>query len=347
MNKRIPELDALRGVAAISVVIFHTFIYEPGFGLVKYGVTGVDLFFMISGFVIFMSISQIANAREFIVNRFSRLFPVYWSCVTFTFLLFLIQSLKIFHNPFSFKLFIIYAANLTMLQNFFGINDIDGSYWTLLVELQFYALIVLLYQFKLLRNIEKIGIIILVSILIFNIFVSPNKPTHTNPYLPIFNHFPLFFAGIIFYKLYFKLIDQYKGYLIILCCLSLQIALFDHVGKASNFISRIEYIPTLMFYFILFVLLANHKLKFILSKYTLFFGKISYSLYVVHQFLIFNFLMPLLIKRLGLPIGLAGSISFVIVTILAAIITHFIETPMRIKFKQFFNKTKDPDFVPI
>lgn len=347
MNKRIPELDSLRGIAAVSVVIFHIFMFKPGFNFFKYGVTGVDLFFMISGFVIFMSISQIASAKEFIVNRFSRLFPVYWFCVTFTFLLFLIQSLKIFHNPFSLNLFAIYAANLTMLQNYFGIKDIDGSYWTLLVELQFYALIVLLYQFKLLRHIEKIGFTMLVLILILHIITTPVLRSYNESYFPILNHFPLFFAGIIFYKLFFKLIDQHKGYLIILCCLLLQITLFNHVGKALNFISRMEYIPALMVYFVLFMLLAHHKLMFIVNKYTLFFGKISYPLYVVHQFLTFNFLMPFLINRLGLSIGLAGGISFLIVTILAVMITNFIEIPMRVKFKQFFNKAKDPNFIVV
>lgn len=55
-SNRYTELDALRGIAALMVVFFHFTMDRPqgqmGF---KLGVTGVDLFFIISGFVIFMS----------------------------------------------------------------------------------------------------------------------------------------------------------------------------------------------------------------------------------------------------------------------------------------------------
>ena len=56
---RLLELDALRGIAAMMVVLFHltmnTAIEKFGF---RYGVTGVDLFFIISGFVIFLTLNK-------------------------------------------------------------------------------------------------------------------------------------------------------------------------------------------------------------------------------------------------------------------------------------------------
>jgi peptidoglycan/LPS O-acetylase OafA/YrhL len=349
MNKRIPELDALRGIAAIAVVIFHVFLYKPGYDWVRFGVTGVDLFFMISGFVIFMSISHVANAREFIINRFARLFPVYWTCVTITFVLFLIQYLKVFHYPFSFSLFGVYATNLTMLQNYFGIKDMDGSYWTLLVELQFYTLIVILYQLKLLKQIEKIGLIFLVGILIYSTVFTHSSALDKNVaiYAPIINHFSLFFAGIIFYKLYFKLINVYKAFAIILSCFLLQTLIFDHAGKAFNFLTRADYVSTLTVYFIFFMLLAYKKIIFITRKYILFLGKISYPLYVIHQFVSVYFLMPFFVNKLKLPIWMAGSITIIFVIVLAALITNYIEIPMRVKLKKRFTKVRKQDFVAV
>ncbi len=86
--KRYQELDSLRGVAALMVVVFHfTMGRKEGQYLFNLGNTGVELFFIISGFVIFMSINKMKNSKEFIINRFTRLYPTYWTCVTFTFIL--------------------------------------------------------------------------------------------------------------------------------------------------------------------------------------------------------------------------------------------------------------------
>lgn len=62
---RYEELDALRGIAALMVVLFHFTMYrqETKFGF-KLGTTGVDLFFLISGFVIIMSLIKIKNSKD-------------------------------------------------------------------------------------------------------------------------------------------------------------------------------------------------------------------------------------------------------------------------------------------
>src|SRR4030095_2287642 len=84
---RIGELDALRGLAALAVMIFHyTGHYGKNVGHVDrpllelaLGNYGVQLFFMISGFVIFMTIEKTRTAMDFVVTRFSRLYPAYWA----------------------------------------------------------------------------------------------------------------------------------------------------------------------------------------------------------------------------------------------------------------------------
>jgi peptidoglycan/LPS O-acetylase OafA/YrhL len=81
---RLLELDVFRGLAALAVVLFHyTTVYERtydhhdemlfDFSLGHYG---VQLFFIISGFVIFMTLNRTKSALDFVVSRFSRLYPV-------------------------------------------------------------------------------------------------------------------------------------------------------------------------------------------------------------------------------------------------------------------------------
>ena len=78
---RLTELDSLRGIAAMAVVLFHyttrfTELYghtAPPVFSVPLGHLGVNLFFMISGFVIFMTLERTLTSRDFIISRFSRL----------------------------------------------------------------------------------------------------------------------------------------------------------------------------------------------------------------------------------------------------------------------------------
>ena len=94
MTKRIQELDALRGIAAMMVVLYHYTtrydqLYEHSVSLpfsFSYGTFFVQLFFIISGFVIFLTLDQTKNSLDFVVSRISRLYPAYWTAIVITFL---------------------------------------------------------------------------------------------------------------------------------------------------------------------------------------------------------------------------------------------------------------------
>ena len=82
---RVLELDALRGLAALAVVFYHyTTRFDQLFGhtfplpwSVSWGHYGVDLFFMLSGFVILMTLERTSDSWKFAWGRFSRLYPAY------------------------------------------------------------------------------------------------------------------------------------------------------------------------------------------------------------------------------------------------------------------------------
>jgi len=142
--KRLAYLDALRGIAALLVVFTH--MYVPLFGkvwLLDYlfdpGKLGVLWFFMISGVVIPFSLKPGPDGpRRFVISRVMRLYPAYWlSLLVFLSLLQLTGALL---PPWP-----QIVANLSMMQTAMGFDDVIGLYWTLFIELVFYALCLLLF----------------------------------------------------------------------------------------------------------------------------------------------------------------------------------------------------------
>ena len=158
---RIDAIDGLRFVAAMAVLLFH-FAFRtwnattPGVtgfpvlgAIAQYGYLGVDLFFMISGFVILMSAGH-GIPGKFVRSRFLRLYPAYWACVALTFAWLCLKPHAV--PPTGLAL----LANLTMLQSMVGVQNLDGSYWTLAVELQFYTLIFAVLALRQLKRIDWI-----------------------------------------------------------------------------------------------------------------------------------------------------------------------------------------------
>ena len=91
---RLLELDALRGLAALSVLCFHyttryTEFFSPDHPTlfhVPWFKNGVQLFFIISGFVILMTLDKTKRPLDFFVSRISRLYPFYCAANALTFL---------------------------------------------------------------------------------------------------------------------------------------------------------------------------------------------------------------------------------------------------------------------
>jgi hypothetical protein len=83
----------------------------------------------------------------------------------------------------------------------------------------------------------------------------------------------------------------------------------------------------LVIYFSLFILFVNHKLGFIISKPTLFLGKISFALYLIHQEISTEVILPFLINKHHLNYWFAALIDLTIVILIATGITYWIEIP--------------------
>lgn len=330
---RLEELDALRGIAALAVVFFHFTMRcdERYCKFLRIGATGVELFFIISGFVIFMTVQRSEDGREFIASRFARLFPTYWACVTITFLMKALLTVSYFHKSVTMAALLQYAANLTMLQYFFGIEHIDGAYWTLTIELIFYVLIYLLLRLKQLKHIEHIGLGIVTALAVWqNIPPDPHVYMAVAKRIPLMDFFPLFLAGIVFYKIFSERATPYR-YTLIAICFAAQMM---NCGGRLYYISFPQYLVALVLYFSAFLLFVHGRLRFVVSRTTVWLGAISYALYLIHHEVSEAFLLPLLHNRLHLNIFICYCISLLAVVALAAAITFYIEVPGRKKFRE-------------
>ncbi|MFE1016420.1 acyltransferase family protein [Streptomyces sp. NPDC058794] len=142
-------LDGLRLCAALMVVLYHYVAFGEGwegsqaqlfpvlFRPSAYGWLGVELFFMISGFVICMS-SWGRSISHFFTSRVIRLFPAYWLAIIVTTAVVFLMPGGIAPLPWRDVL-----VNMTMLQRPMGVEDVEGVYWTLWAEMRFYLLFAL------------------------------------------------------------------------------------------------------------------------------------------------------------------------------------------------------------
>ena len=317
-KSRITVLDSLRGIAAISVLLFHyTTQYKKNFGLnipsyvdFQYGHYGVQLFFVISGFVIFMSIQNAKSIKEFIINRFFRLYPTYWVCLIITSIVLISSQTTIFH--FTLKEI---GLNFLMFQSLFHISNVDGSYWSLVPELLFYCLMVFLYKSNLLKKTYLVGF----TWIIF-IFLNTLRPSILDIYLNL--RFGMFFlAGIMFYRLKYEKNTYMEHILILLSLVSVYFVRKDFEQLIASGII-----------FIIFYLFTFDKLSFLNKKALIFLGQISYPLYLFHQTIGYIVIHSLISKGVNplLSITIALSISIVAAWL---IVTYF-EKIIVVRLKQ-------------
>ena len=187
--------------SAMSVVLFH---YTTRFGQTfghpsaptlsfDSGFRGVDLFFMISGFVIFMTLGQTSRASDFVVSRFSRLYPTFWVCVLITFAAVAIAGL-----PGKEVSPLELLANFTMLPQLLRAKPVDGTYWTLEIELFFYTIMLGLFRLGWLRRVHAVLIAWLgLRVLSVAAEASGMHVSYLLTHVLILPHISLFGAGMI------------------------------------------------------------------------------------------------------------------------------------------------------
>jgi len=157
---RLPELDGLRGMAILLVLVFHYSRFVPsdsaGFKLTQYtniAWCGVDLFFVLSGFLIGGILIDRKNSPNlfavFYARRTLRIFPLYF-LVFFSYLIFLFVNLDIpylFDGQLPLWPFGMFLQNFSMAWTGTSGAAYMGATWSLAVEEQFYLVFPLVVYF--------------------------------------------------------------------------------------------------------------------------------------------------------------------------------------------------------
>jgi peptidoglycan/LPS O-acetylase OafA/YrhL len=281
---RLLEIDSLRGVAALWVVVFHfTFGVSYAwlkadpelaarvapFGFNTQGLLAVDLFFMISGFVIFMTLERSKSVMDFTVSRFSRLYPAYWVCL-------LLTTMTIILAPLTVQTITVpqIIAGATMVNAYIGFNPVESVYWSLGVEVAFYVIMAGVFKAGLMHRIEWLGgLWLAISALTFTVFpeLGAMLPwrVQTASILP---YTPLFFAGILLYRTRTHGWTAVRAALLAACLLV----------RLATFQRPTELIGTALI-FVTFLTAALGWPALLRWPLLLFLGRISYPLYLIHE----------------------------------------------------------------
>jgi peptidoglycan/LPS O-acetylase OafA/YrhL len=285
-------VDGLRGVAATMVVVFHftvaatdashPFISGLPAWVVKLlndGQFGVEIFFVISGFVIAYSQRQAKVTTRYFLNfalrRSFRLDPPYWFTV-FLEVFILAVSAKLVHSrthdvPSADRV----LAHLTYLQELLGYREIVPVFWTLCLEVQFYVLFTLvrgLASWKsdglATQRIEG-GVMAMLSFLSLAVFCQwiPN-PLH-GLFLP---YWFLFFLGVTVWWAVGT--PQRANYFWVMCAAAGLTAVFRHDVPMGLGVSTAAAI--------FFAAKLNRMGSWLSGWPIQFLGRISYSLYLIH-----------------------------------------------------------------
>lgn len=324
LKKRVPSrfysLDAMRGLAALVVVIYHyhkfffaawgateisrlgdeTFIAHympnkiPFFRLfwVFYddGLLGVDLFFGLSGFIFYwLFSSKIRNKtlgfKSFSIQRFSRLYPLHFLTLTWvTGLLLIFKRTHIGVDFYSFDDLVNYLLNFMLISSW-GIGDwrsFNAPIWSVSVEVMLYIMFFLLSRYFSLKNM---GLILIAFFGLFVIYRINHQIGHG-----VFS----FFLGGVTYHLYEWIVTRNQTKSVILHLLIVLCGLMWVLGivgvyrqwnplETIPFFWRYTFIPAILIFqtTILTLALVETRWKTIGNSLAVL-GDISYSVYLIH-----------------------------------------------------------------
>lgn len=278
---------------------------------VPWGHYGVNLFFIISGFVIFMTINRVEHPLDFVVSRFSRLYPAYWAAIAISFTL-----CTLLDFPAQYMVSLPAALlNGLMLHGLFGVPHVSGVYWTLEVELLFYAL---MFTLLLTRQLQRVHWLLLGLFALDLLYAATERLAGISLPWRIYHllslkYLPWFSLGICMYRL----LQADAGRRDLILCVS-----------ALLVIGITESVANLLLAAALTLLIraaSQNRLPLLEWRLPVWLGTISYSLYLLHESIGWAILLKL--KPTGIDSNLAILITLTLVIGLAVGCTYLIEKP--------------------
>lgn len=363
----IPEIDGLRFIAIVSIVLFHLagfitekdkYSYENTFNIFPFlkrlilnGDVGVPLFFVISGFILglpfakyYLNKGNVINLKKYFLRRLTRLEPPYIIIMTILFFG-AVSVAKIMSFSEAVK---SYLASIFYSHNFiYGRGSLlNGPAWSLEIEVQFYLLApVMAYLFMIKMPLLRRSLMVLIILFYLVIDFSVEFPFRT-----IMNYMHFFLIGFLLADLYVtkpKFLPKSKFDTIIGLFLFIIIFYFERNDfdlKYNQFLWEIIQLSSIFFlyYYILF-----HKIfRFLSFRIITNIGGMCYSIYLVHYPIISMFGNPLLKYKFSesqfINISIYSMVLIFLILVISSIFFLTIERPCMDKdwYKKIFNKLK-------
>lgn len=342
-----PALDGLRGIAIILVLCCHNFNFIPG---LRVGWVGVDLFFVLSGFLITDILIRTKDNKNFLQNfyirRILRIFPLYYGALLLFFIIVpFIGSLQVqyhyYHQNQAFSW--LHLQNwLYILREKPGDDLLLNHFWSLSVEEQFYLvwpLIVIATKNN--RQLGRIALAILAACIISRfcswLYLGNG---YTNFYFQFMTRVDGLCIGSLIAIWKIENFSFAKKQLVNLAIILLAAHLVCLVFAKTIFLTLPHFsffgyssIACVFGFAVFFAVEKRNRISALIleSRFLRYFGKISYSLYVFHWpvlVLTKMYALDLIVRA-----GMTHSIAYILVSIAAFFIAfllsiasyHFVE----------------------
>ncbi|MCY4333989.1 MAG: acyltransferase [Litoreibacter sp.] len=286
---RLVALDGLRGVAILLVLAYHFLARFPDFypygeafaAFASSGFLGVQLFFVISGFVIALTLQNCPNIPTFLVRRLARLWPPIFVCSILTF-----TVMHVIDTPFTeyrrvgvqgFLPSLTFIGPEVWLRFVDGAKWIDGAYWTLFVEVRFYFWAAIVY-FIFSRQLSFVlfWASLLAAAVAETLYSGPLSKVWDLLFFP--RYLPFFAVGAITFDIWRGETKYWQwpavAILVFLCCYR---EYSTELSLLTAFLVALCFVPSVLF------CVAPRTLSPLEMKPLVWLGRRSYSLYLLHQ----------------------------------------------------------------
>lgn len=354
MNRRVEALDGLRVVAIVMVMLFHYYwrfsgrFYGFDFAVpefFQYGYLGVQLFFVISGFVISLTLTKCNSFLEFFKKRFVRLIPGMLICSSITFMIFLtFDPPGLFENSKSIYNYLVSNTFIPpgIINKTLGtdLSYIDGVYWSLWVEIQFYVVAGIFYFLSprfFFRNYVIFALVSVLSLAALNSsygnelitdFIGQSACSKLKIVLggvQLVRYNLWFLLGIVIYKLYYRSNNKLESLFLVV--------LFGLQALMSNGNEERLFVLFVMIIFLAFLYYPS-LLRFLENKALVKVGVASYSIYLIHQNLGVLILSEIS-KSFGLLNWIVPILPIIVFSCFGLLSLQHIENPLAKRLKRF------------
>jgi peptidoglycan/LPS O-acetylase OafA/YrhL len=346
-RRRIAEIQGLRAIAIGMVMAYHflagwtmpidgNLLYPETFAstIAREGWMGVQLFFMISGFVIALTLQSTPTVGQFARKRIRRLVPSTLVALPLVLLAALIIGVPVFARTVWDLMVSITLVDPWIWNAALGTDTqwVTSVMWTLWVEVQFYVLAALTFYFARRRFIPAL---VTVGALLWAreavVFITPDVTPEwidSLPYTALGPHFWWFFSGVMFHRIW----QGVKARAAVAACAGLVVASTITVGELMLTGRTIAAVMAVSFHLIFGLIIWRPAWWVPLrNRWLLLVGGFSYELYLIHDTVGVSIIWWMN-QRFG-DVGVTYPLSVVLATGASLLIAHGIWTLWSVRFQ--------------